>query len=194
MTQGSVLKITANGTTTSPVPRGAYVNERLIGVPPDPPPPNVPAVEPDVSGAVTIRDQLAKHRDDPACAGCHAKMDPAGFALESFDVIGGYREKYRVLTEEGRREEGPIVDPTGELPDGRKFQNIVELQKMLVKEREQLQSNLVRQLSVYSTGREVSFRDREQIAAIITQAEKNGNGGLRSLIHELVQSSLFQTR
>ena len=194
MTQGSVLKITANGTTTSPVPRGAYVNERLIGVPPDPPPPNVPAVEPDVSGAVTIRDQLAKHRDDPACAGCHAKLDPPGFALESFDVIGGYREKYRILTEEGRREEGSIVDPTGELPDGRKFQNIVELQKMLVQEREQLQSNLVRQLSVYSTGREVSFRDREQIAAIITQAEKNGNGGLRSLIHELVQSPLFQTR
>ena len=194
MTQGSVLKITANGTTTSPVPRGAYVNERLIGVPPDPPPPNVPAVEPDVSGAITIRDQLAKHRDDPACAGCHAKLDPAGFALESFDVIGGFREKYRVLTEEGRREEGPEVDPTGELPDGRTFQNIVDLQKMLVKERDQLQRNLVRQFAVYSTGREVAFSDREEIASIIANAEKNGKGGVRSLIHELVQSPLFQTR
>ena len=194
LTQGSVLKITANGTTTSPVPRGAYVIERLVGVPPDPPPPNVPAVEPDVSGAVTIREQLAKHRDDAACRGCHAKMDPAGFALEAFDVIGGYRENYRVLTEDGRREEGPAVDATGELPDGRKFKDVVGLQRMLVKGRAQLQANLVRQLAVYSTGREVSFSDRSEIREIVARAGRDGQGGLRSLIHELVQSPIFQTR
>src|SRR6201984_2671932 len=89
LTQASILKITANGTTTSPVPRGAFVMDRLLGQPPEPPPPNIPAIEPDVRGAKTIREQLAKHRSIAACASCHAKMDPPGFALESFDVIGG---------------------------------------------------------------------------------------------------------
>src|SRR4051812_22454643 len=89
LTQAAVLKVTANGTTTSPVPRGAFVLDRLLGRPPAPPPPNVPAVEPDVRGATTIREQLDKHRNNAACASCHVKMDPPGFALEEFDVIGG---------------------------------------------------------------------------------------------------------
>src|SRR5204863_4950860 len=80
LTQAAILKITANGTTTSPVPRGAFVMARLLGQPPEPPPPNIPAVEPDVQGATTIRDQLDKHRADPTCASCHAKIDPPGFA------------------------------------------------------------------------------------------------------------------
>src|SRR5207342_2889994 len=82
MTQASVLKVTANGTTTSPVLRGAWIMERILGKPPPPPPPSVPAVEPDIRGALTIREQLDKHRTQPICAGCHAKIDPAGFALE----------------------------------------------------------------------------------------------------------------
>ena len=93
LTHASVLKITANGTTTSPVPRGAFVMDRLLGQPPDPPPPNIPAIEPDVRGAKTIREQLDKHRSDVSCAACHARMDPPGFALESFDVIGGVRDR-----------------------------------------------------------------------------------------------------
>src|SRR4029077_16319408 len=93
LTQAAVLKVTANGTTTSPVVRGAFVMARLLGKPPEPPPPNVPAVEPDVQGATTIREQLEKHRANATCAACHAKIDPPGFALESFDVIGGYRAR-----------------------------------------------------------------------------------------------------
>ncbi len=104
LTQAAILKVTANGTTTSPVPRGAFVMARLLGQPPEPPPANTPAVEPDVRGAVTIREQLEKHRSDASCAGCHAKIDPAGFALEAFDVIGGYRTRYRSL---GERRPGP---------------------------------------------------------------------------------------
>src|SRR6185312_8967057 len=92
MTQASVLKVTANGTTTSPVLRGAWVMERILGEPPPPPPPSVPAVEPDTRGATTIRAQLERHRTLEACAACHAKIDPAGFALESFDVMGAWRE------------------------------------------------------------------------------------------------------
>ena len=97
LTQASVLKVTANGTTTSPVVRGAWIMERLLGQPPPPPPPGIPAAEPDTRGATTIRQQLEKHRTDPACSGCHAKIDPAGFALEAFDVMGGARDCYRAL-------------------------------------------------------------------------------------------------
>ena len=95
LTQASVLKVTANGTATSPVMRGAWVMKRLLGEPPPPPPADVPAFEPDTRGASTIREQLAKHRSRALCASCHAKMDPPGFALESFDVIGGLRDRYR---------------------------------------------------------------------------------------------------
>ncbi len=97
MTQASVLKVTANGTTTSPVLRGAWIMERVLGEPPPPPPPSVPAIEPDTRGANTIRELLDKHRSVESCAGCHTKIDPAGFALESFDVMGGWRENYRAI-------------------------------------------------------------------------------------------------
>ena len=206
LTQGAILKITANGTTTSPVPRGAFVLDRLLGTPPDPPPPNIPAVEPDVQGATTIRELLDKHRADTACAGCHAKLDPPGFALESFDVIGGYRDRYRSLgagdpAKRGSIDPfigigfklGPTVDSSGRFADGREFNGVVEIQRMLCQDSTPLLRNLARQLSIYSTGRDLSFGDRDQIAAIVT-ATKNKGGGLRSLIHELVQSPLFKTR
>ena len=132
LTQAAILKITANGTTTSPVPRGAFVMARLLGQEPEPPPPNVPAVEPDVRGATTIREQLAKHQSVKTCASCHQKIDPPGFALESFDVMGGFRERYRAL--DGKTPEVGIgkngqkfafhnalpVEAYGEL-DGKKF-------------------------------------------------------------------------
>ena len=151
LTQASILKVTANGTTTSPVPRGAFVIDRLLGRPPEPPPASVPAVEPDVRGATTIREQLAKHRNDPSCAGCHAKIDPPGFALESFDVIGGFRTRYRSLENgdpapRGKIDPfigigfrlGPPVDPSGALPDGRPFRDIRELQARLADDRRDL--------------------------------------------------------
>ena len=91
----SVLKVTANGTSTSPVMRGAWVLDRILGTPPPKPPENIAALEPDIRGATTIREQLAKHRQIESCASCHVKIDPPGFALESFDVIGGWRDRYR---------------------------------------------------------------------------------------------------
>ena len=96
LTQASVLKVTANGTATSPVQRGVWVMERILGIPRQPPPPNIPAIEPDATGAVTIRQMIEKHRADAACASCHAKMDPPGLALENFDAIGGWRDHYRL--------------------------------------------------------------------------------------------------
>ena len=206
ITQGAILKITANGTTTSPVPRGAFVMDRLFGQPPEPPPPNVAAVEPDVRGATTIRELLDKHRNHAACAGCHAKLDPPGFALESFDVIGGYRTRYRSIGEGDAAPRGgidpfigisfklgPPVDASGALPDDRKFADIREFQKLAAADSPLLLKNLAQQLTVYATGRELAFSDRDQIAALVARTQKQG-GGVRTLIHELTQSQLFQTR
>ncbi len=202
LTQASVLKVTANGTTTSPVKRGAWIMSRLLGKPSPPPPPTISAVEPDIRGATTIREQLAKHRNQESCAVCHRNIDPAGFALESFDVMGAFRERYR-STAEGEPMKGighnglnyhfflgPPVDCTGELPDGRKFQDVRELKQCLLDDPEQLARNLVRQLVVYATGAPIRFSDRPAIAKIL--ARNRGEGyGVRGLVEEIVESDLF---
>lgn len=206
LTQAAILKVTANGTTTSPVPRGAFVMARLLGRPPEPPPANVPAVEPDVRGALTIREQLDKHRSNATCAACHAKIDPPGFALESFDVIGGFRTRYRSIGVGDRAPRGsidpfigisfklgPKVDPSGRLPDGREFHDVFEYQKLLASDPHPLLQNLARQLTIYATGRDIAFSDRAALNEMVARAEKQG-GGVRSLLHELVQSRLFQAR
>lgn len=206
LTQASILKITANGTTTSPVPRGAFVLDRLLGHPPEPPPPNIPAIEPDVRGAKTIREQLDKHRADPSCAGCHAKMDPPGFALEAFDVIGGFRTRYRSIgmgdpPQRGRIDPfihlpfrlGPPVDSSGVLPDGRTFRDIREFQDLIAADRPALLANLARQFAVYGMARPVSFSERADLETILARTQDQG-GGIRTLIQELTASRLFRTR
>ncbi len=157
LTQASILKVTANGTTTSPVKRGAWVMERILGKKPAPPPPSVPSIEPDTRGAVTIRQQLAAHSSDDSCAVCHREIDPPGFALENFDVFGGWRTRYRVWPEtdvdqpelsqttaqpgldsvEGFGKNGqPFlfmlgqeVDAAGELAEGAQFKDIRRVQE-----------------------------------------------------------------
>jgi len=206
LTQAAVLKVTANGTTTSPVPRGAFVLERILGQHPEPPPPNIAAVEPDVRGTSTIRELLDKHRDSATCASCHAKIDPPGFAMESFDVIGGYRTRYRSLGagDPAPRGDidpaigigfklGPPVDASGVLPDGRKFDGIAGMQAALAADPDLLLTNMAMQFAVYATGRPVSFGDRTDIAAIVASTKTKG-GGIRTLLHEFVRSSLFQTK
>jgi cytochrome c553 len=205
LTQAAVLKVTANGTTTSPVLRGVWVLERIIGRPLPPPPPGVPAVEPDIRGATTIREQLDKHRAVASCAGCHSKCDPPGFALESFDVFGGHRERYRGLGDGkptpgyGKNgqpfafHDGPPVDPSGALPDGRAFQGVNELKSLLLADERQLARNLVGQFVTYATGTPVRFGDRAEAERILDRAALGGYG-VRALIHALVQSELFQTK
>ena len=206
LTQAAILKVTANGTTTSPVPRGAFVMDRILGRPPEPPPSNVAAVEPDVRGTTTIREQLDKHRSNAGCATCHAQIDPPGFAMESFDVIGGFRSRYRSIGEGLPAERGsidpfiglsfklgPEVDPRGILPDGRTFQNIQEFQRLIAADPQPLLANLARQLGIYSTGQEITFSDREALNAVVVQTQQKG-GGIRTLIHELIQSPLCQSK
>jgi hypothetical protein len=200
LTMGSVLKVTANGTTTSPIIRGAWVLERILGTPPPKPPADVEAIEPDIRGATTIREQLAKHRTVESCASCHRKIDPPGFALESFDVTGGWRAHYRATGEpkvvNGRQMRvwpGPAVDPSDELADGRRFRDIDEYKQLLLEDKDQLARSLTEKLLTYSTGAAPTLADKAQIETIISHLREK-NYGFQALIHEVVQSALFQTR
>ncbi len=202
LTMAAVLKVTANGTTTSPILRGAWVLDRILGTPPPKPTMDVAAVDPDIRGATTIREQLAKHRRNAACASCHVKIDPPGFALESFDVIGGWREFYRSIGQgkpaivAGRKMRylyGPPVDPSDTLPDGRRFANIDEYKQLLLDDKDQLARALTKKLLAYATGAAPTVGDEPEIDAIVSRI-RDKNYGLRSLIHEIVQSRVFQCK
>jgi hypothetical protein len=203
LTHASVLKLTTNATYTSPVKRGAWVLDRLVGKPPAPPPPDVKAVEPDIRGAVTIRQQLAKHKDVPACARCHIHIDPPGFALENFDVVGGWRDHYRVKQAPGTGRRVALanypgkfvwvakpVEAGGETDQGQRFTNIDEYKKLLLKDPDQISRNLATKLILYSTGADIQFADREIVEQIVRD-NRQDKYGFRSLIHSVVQSRLF---
>lgn len=193
ITHASVLKVTANGTTTSPILRGVWMLERVIGLHVPPPPPNVPAVEPDIRGATSIRDQLKKHRSLESCATCHIKIDPPGFALESYDVIGGWREKYRAVSakNKNKRVDGLPVDPSYEFPSGKRFKDVDGLKKLLLKKPEQLARNFVSQLLTYATGSAPTFADRSWIDKIVKSTQHN-DYGVRSIIRNVVLSPQFR--
>lgn len=202
LTMASVLKVTANGTTTSPVMRGVWVLDRILGTRPPPPPADVPAIEPDIRGATTIREQLAKHREADACASCHRQIDPPGFALESFDVIGGWRENYRtsgsgeVVMVDGRRmpyHKGKPVDPADSLSDGRSFDNIDGLKTLLLEDKDLLARALTTRLVTYATGAAPTAGDAAEIESIVDKIREK-DYGLRTLVHEIVRSELFQTK
>jgi mono/diheme cytochrome c family protein len=217
--QASVLKVTANGTTSSPVLRGVWVQERILGKPVPPPPPGVPAVEPDIRGATTIREQLNKHRNIESCATCHAKIDAPGFALESFDVIGGWRERYRSASENTNDKLqitrpltfdaktflrdptqrgplktyvglGPVVDASGQMPNGESFANYNEFRRSLLAAPDQLARSLTQHLVTYATGTGPQYADRVVINQIVDRVHED-DYGFRSLIHEIVQSPIF---
>ena len=202
LTMAAVLKVTANGTTTSPILRGAWVLDRMLGTPPPKPTVDVEAVEPDIRGSTTIREQLAKHRDHAACASCHVQIDPPGFALENFDVIGGWREHYRSIgsgesvTLNGRRMrylKGPAVDAADVLPDGRRFSNIDEFKQLLLADKDQLARALAKKLLTYGTGAEPGEADQPDLEEIVSRAQQK-DYGLRSLVHEVVQSRTFRQK
>jgi hypothetical protein len=200
LTMAAVLKVTANGTTTSPILRGAWVLDRILGTPPPKPTVDVEAVEPDIRGATTIRNQLAKHRENETCASCHIKIDPPGFALENFDVIGGWRENYRSVGDgepvvlNGRRVRylnGPPVDAADVLEGGRRFANIDEFKQLLLEDKDQLARALAEKLLTYATGAAPTAADQPEIDRIVSRI-RDENYGFRSLVHEVVQSRVFQ--
>ncbi len=203
LTQASVLKVTANGTTTSPVIRGKWVMERIVGYEVPPPPAAVPAVDPDIRGAVTIRQQLDKHRADESCAMCHRKIDPPGLALESFDVFGGWRDRYRGVSPGKVPEFGfgkncwPYVfhqalpvESEGQLADGREFKDIRDLKAILLQDENQIARNFIKQLTTYATGAPIRFSDRSRLEQIL-QTTKSSDHGVRSILNAVIQSDFF---
>lgn len=206
LTQAAIMKVTANGTSTSPVVRGAWIMERLIGQPPPPPPKSVPAVEPDIRGAKTIRELLALHTKSESCASCHARFDPVGLALENFDVLGGWRTRYRGIEQNLEQRESVTgidraghdfaytlaepVDASGQLLDGRRFQDIHQLKALLASNPRQLARNLLHQFTLYATGTPVRFSDRAEIESMLDACGSDGYR-VRDLIHSLVQSRIF---
>jgi mono/diheme cytochrome c family protein len=202
LTMASVLKVTANGTTTSPILRGTWVLDRILGTPPPKPNVDVDAIDPDIRGATTIREQLSKHRDNVACASCHAQIDPPGFALENYDVIGGWRDRYRSIGKgepafvQGQRKRylnGPAVEAADVLSDGRKFKDIDEFKQLLLEDKDQLARALTENLLTYATGSAPTTADRAEIESIVGRVREK-DYGFRSLIHEVVQSNVFQMK
>lgn len=203
LAHGSVLKVSANGTTTSPVVRGAWVLRQIVGFDPPPPPPSVPGIEPDIRGAKTLRELLDLHRADAACVNCHKVIDPPGFALESYDVAGRYREHYRVLGEEFpapspemcdgltvKWRVGPPVNATGETADGRRFADLAEYKQILLADPNRIARALAVKLAVYGSGRAMEFSDRAELDSIVQAVAARGYG-FRDLLHLVVESNIF---
>ena len=195
ITHASVLKVTANGTTTSPITRGVWMLERIMGQHVPPPPANVPAVEPDIRGATSIREELEKHKNIDSCAACHVKMDPPGFALENYDVIGGWRDSYRAVSDDATEKwtNGLPIDASHEFASGESFDNIEGMKEILGRHPERIARSLAMHLTTYSTGAAPTFADRKAIDAIVAAA-KSSSYGVRSLVLEVVQSPLFRNK
>jgi hypothetical protein len=179
-----VLAITSQPTRTSPVKRGHWVLERILGTPPPPPPPNVPPLEGKKEAKLaTLRQQLEQHRANPDCTGCHARMDPIGFGFENFNAIGRFRDKDGDLP----------IDAAGELPGGQKFNGPDELKIILKNKKELFSRNLTEKMLIYAAGRGLDFYDRRSVDGILAELQKNDNR-FHSLITAIVQSDPFRMR
>ena len=178
--------------------------ERIVGNKPPPPPPGIPGVEPDVRGASTLRELLEKHRSSDTCRSCHAMIDPPGFALESFNPIGGWRDRFRSLGTGEKSDQivnglkvhykiGPPVDASGQLSDGEEFKNFVEFRDRLAASEERLARALLTKFLTFATGREMGFSDRRSIEKLLQQSKEKGHG-IRDLIELTVTSTMFRRK
>jgi hypothetical protein len=191
LTHGSILKVTANGTTTSPVIRGVWISERLMGEHIPPPPQGVPAIEPDIRGATSIRELLAKHRNSEACAVCHVKIDPPGFALENYDPAGRYRDVYGGVDK--KKGSGIKVDASYDTAEGKHFANVDEFRGILCSKPEKLAKNVAEKLIIVATGSFPAYTDRDEIDEIVSASSRDGYG-LRSILHAVVNSDIFRSK
>ncbi|WP_241180042.1 DUF1592 domain-containing protein [Humisphaera borealis] len=186
LTQASILAVTSNPSRTSPVKRGKWVLEQILGAPPPPAPPNVPELEAtsEKAHAKSLRQQMEQHRENPACANCHAKMDPIGFAFENFDAVGAYRWK------DGNSD----IDASGVLPDGSSFKGAAELRSILVQKRaDQFTKCVTEKLMIYALGRGLEYYDDGAVTKV-TKAVAADNHKLSRLVIEIVKCEPFRMR
>jgi mono/diheme cytochrome c family protein len=181
---GSILTLTSNGVETQPVVRGIWVLENLLGTPPSPPPPDVQPVEPDTRGVTTIRELMAKHRTIETCNECHRKIDPIGLAMENFDHLGRFRTRYA---------KNSPIDPSGEMPDGSKFDGPAGIRSYLLARPQQFTRCLTEKLMIYALGRRLAFTDRDDIDRVVVQSVASGYG-FRDLVKFVVASRAFQSK
>ncbi len=183
LTHASILTVTSNPTRTSPVKRGKWVLEQILGTPPPPPPPDVPELDGQKTLTGTLRQRMEQHRENPSCAGCHKQMDALGFAFENFDAIGRFRAK----TDEG------AIDASGTLPDGKSFQGPAELKTILKGKQELIVRNLAEKLLTYGVGRGLEFYDNRALNQICAQTAK-ADYKFSALITAIVKSDPFRLR
>lgn len=203
----SIMMATANGVDTHPVHRGVWLLENVLGQPTPAPPPDIPAVAPDTSGATTMRQQMMKHQADAACARCHKKIDPLGFVMEQFDPVGRWREYYPIYTEaasttlkeefyanqgEGTRL-GQRIDASATMQDGTVLNDVRDLKRYLLANMELFTTCLTEKLLIYSTGRGLSFGDHRVVKELVNEV-RDSNMGFQDLIVSIVLSESFLTR
>jgi hypothetical protein len=182
--QGSILTVTSEANRTSPVKRGKFILEAIMGTPPPAPPPNVPPLkENEGAQAQSVRARLEEHRRSPACAGCHAVMDPLGFSLENFDAVGEWRTK----------EPGGAVDPSGQLADGTKVDGPVALRQAILKHPEQFVRTLTEKMLTYGLGRGLEYYDMPVVREIAREASRT-DYKFSSVVLGIVRSTPFQMR
>jgi hypothetical protein len=184
--QGSILTVTSYANRTSPVLRGKWILENILGAPPPPPPPNVPPLGDNTNGGkvLTMRERMAQHRVNPACSGCHQLMDPTGLSMENFDAIGRWRT---------RSEAGTAVDSSGGLPDGSTFEGVAGLRRALLARPELFVTTVTEKLLTYALGRGVEYYDAPAVRTIMRGARSN-DYRFSSLVLGVVNSSPFQMR
>jgi Protein of unknown function (DUF1592)/Protein of unknown function (DUF1588)/Protein of unknown function (DUF1585)/Protein of unknown function (DUF1587)/Protein of unknown function (DUF1595)/Planctomycete cytochrome C len=184
--QGSILTVTSVATRTSPVQRGKWLLENVLGTPPNPPPAGVPPLKENAAGAqeLTVRERMEQHRADPACAGCHKALDPLGFALDNFDAVGAWR---------ARGEGGARIDATGILADGTKVDGPVDLRNALLSRPNVFVGTMTTKLMTYALGRGVEYYDMPAIRAIVQEAARN-DYRFSSIVMGVVKSAPFQMR
>ena len=182
--QGSILTATSNGVETQPVLRGVWILENLLGTPPSPPPPDVEPIEPDTRGVTTIREQMVKHRENATCFECHRRIDPLGLAMEHYDFLGRWRDRY------GKR---LPIDASGKMPDGTVLNGHDGIRNYLRQKPEQFTRCLTEKLLVYALGRRISFTDRDDIDRIVAEMPEHRHG-LRELVQKIVASEPFHSK
>ena len=184
--QASLMTVTSYATRTSPVKRGKWLLENILGAPPAPPPPDIPDLKEasDFDQATTLRERMEQHRADPLCAGCHVKMDPLGFALENFDAIGKWRT---------HNADNLLLDTMGTLPDGTVLAGPAGLREVLAGKEEEFTMTAVQKLLTYALGRGTEYYDQPAIRQIMREAEPDGYRW-SSIILGIVESTPFQMR